>query len=675
MPSESEAGGLDVLSGSQSSYNPQSGYQDSHECQVFPNPASASTNPPHSVSIPSAYQKKGLKGKLARSKPWILFSRGISSLLKQTSRRVVDFNNNADNETQCWFSRATTLGHGLYYMGFMASTVSTPYFSHDSDPIRSTLNLLTASGASNSLEGLGVQKALSNSPGYNILEKGSAFLFQEKFEVLILCFLVAQVVVIGFDIPLASSNSDSNSTISFRWTTYALLVIFIGYTLELIMKLYIFGFTKKHFFSQSNFYLRRFVANMFFNKQLPIGPNDNTTTIQTQRPFAYNLFNCLDLLSICAFWFSFVMGFFGWEGNRYFQSLRMLSSLRILRLLRITPGTHIETIIIIRGLKGAGSTLSKVLSFTCFFSLLFAVVGAQNFKSSLRRRCHWSLHGSTPDSFQFCGRFLDNQTGERRPWLKLDGSYGATTSTGYLCPSPMVCVETVNPYGGSVSFDNIFQSLELVFVIMSANNFSDLMYSLMDSEMLAAALFFAAIIVVLYYWLVILFVGVCTGSLYEMRALRRGQYRTEYHKARMGNRKNTPQMWFDKSRWIWIAIIMYDTCVQTLKSYHMSNERSHFINSSERAVTILLAGEILVRFLVDMKRFHCSKRNLFDLGIAVITSIAQIPAVKRYADGQLYCWMTIFQIMRCYRIFWAITPARDLLVSQMGDTISYCSKF
>jgi hypothetical protein len=38
--------------------------------------------------------------------------------------------------------------------------------------------------------------------------------------------------------------------------------------------------------------------------------------------------------------------------------------------------------------------------------------------------------------------------------------------------------EGINPYNGTVSFDNIAQSMELVFVIMSSNTFTDLMFVL-----------------------------------------------------------------------------------------------------------------------------------------------------------------------------------------------------
>ena len=59
--------------------------------------------------------------------------------------------------------------------------------------------------------------------------------------------------------------------------------------------------------------------------------------------------------------------------------------------------------------------------------------------------------------------------------------------------------EGSNPYNGTVSFDNIAQSLELVFVIITANTFTDLMlilcsmmtdlrYYAIDAEYMVASL-------------------------------------------------------------------------------------------------------------------------------------------------------------------------------------------
>lgn len=74
------------------------------------------------------------------------------------------------------------------------------------------------------------------------------------------------------------------------------------------------------------------------------------------------------------------------------------------------------------------------------------------------------------------------------PWLSSDRKKNGTDHKGYLCPRGSECIEWSNPYNGTVSFDNVPQALQLVFVIMSANTFSDLLYYTTDSDSLAAAL-------------------------------------------------------------------------------------------------------------------------------------------------------------------------------------------
>jgi len=96
---------------------------------------------------------------------------------------------------------------------------------------------------------------------------------------------------------------------------------------------------------------------------------------------------------------------------------------------------------------------------------------------------------------------MDPKTGQARPYLLPDGTPGAKKPKGYICPQNSVCVSGSNPYGGTVSFDDIIHSLELVFVVMTANTFSDLLYYTADSDYLVAALFFVAGIVILAFWL------------------------------------------------------------------------------------------------------------------------------------------------------------------------------
>src|ERR1700737_2486588 len=62
----------------------------------------------------------------------------------------------------------------------------------------------------------------------------------------------------------------------------------------------------------------------------------------------------------------------------------------------------------------------------------------------------------------------------------------------------------------------------------------------------------------------------------------------------------------------------------------------------------------------DWRSFFRSKTNCVDLFIAITTSVIQIPAIH---DSGAYGWLTIFQIMRVYRIIITFPTTRDLLVS------------
>jgi Ion transport protein len=79
-------------------------------------------------------------------------------------------------------------------------------------------------------------------------------------------------------------------------------------------------------------------------------------------------------------------------------------------------------------------------------------------------------------------------------------------------------------------------------------------------------------------------------------------------------------------------------------------------------MTFVFAVEILTRFAVSFpnwRMFFRSKANCFDLFLAIATLIIQIPPIH---NSSVYGWLTIFQIVRVYRVIMAIPVTRDLLV-------------
>lgn len=534
----------------------------------------------------------------------------------------------------------------------------------------------------------------------------------------ILLLIVSQTVLLAVN---AASDAVYLHTRTKHWGStgfdYAIFGLFVLYTLELIARTIVSGFiSNPRQFSTINrsLGLKRAVrqkAHSLFapheardmaemapsNTDAPSQPSIVRTftgvpdpggpghTKQQQRirlarrAFLRHSFNRLDFVAVISYWISFAMQLSRVEDTSHVYVFNMLSCLRILRLLGLTAGTSI----ILRSLKKAAPLLVHVAFLIGFFWLIFGIVGVQSFKSSLRRTCVWvGDDGSgqnytlniAPDDIQFCGGYLDAVTGEAMPWLKSDGQNGTRSSKGFLCPQGSLCVEGFDgPYNGTVGFDNIAQSLELVFVIISSNTFSDLLYYLTDTDYLAAALFFAAGIVVLSLWLVNLLVAVITSSFQIIREeSRRSAFTAEkidepLHDDDPKTKKSQLKKYFDKTHLFWILVIVYDLVVQSLRSARMSDDRKDFIMNSQTVVTFLLLLEIILRFLCDWRRFFHSKHNCFDLLLAIVTAVMQIPVIHN--SGRPYAWLSAFQIARIYRVVLAVRVTRELVMIVNGTIV------
>jgi voltage-dependent calcium channel len=557
----------------------------------------------------------------------------------------------------------------------------------------------------------------------NPLRKGLCeILVHPLTEPLILLLIVAQAVLLAVN---AASKAVYLQTRTKRWGStgfdYAIFGLFVIYTLELVARTIVSGFIsnpvqfstinrsvglKKAVLQKAHTLFapqdarppsmmvndapvmvhdapaQPSIVRSFTGLPEPGGPGHTKQQQRirlARRAFLRHSFNRLDFVAVVSYWISFVMQISGVEDSKHVYVFNMLSCLRILRLLGLTAGTSI----ILRSLKKAAPLLVHVAFLIGFFWLIFGIVGVQSFKSSLRRTCVWvGDDGSgqnytlnvAPENIQFCGGYFDAVTGAQMPWLKSDGSNGTSSAKGYLCPQNSLCVESGNgPYNGTVSFDNIAQSLELVFVIISSNTFSDLLYYLTDTDYLAAALYFAAGIVVLSLWLVNLLVAVITSSFQIIREESKQSAFTadKIDEPPMDENKKTKRSQlkkiFDKTKVFWVLIIVYDLVVQSLRSASQGDSREQFIMNSETVVTFLLLLEIILRFLCDWRHFFQGKRNIFDLFLAIVTTVTQIPSIRN--SGQAYAWLTAFQIARIYRVVLAVRVTRELVMVVFGNIV------
>ncbi|KAF2002857.1 hypothetical protein P154DRAFT_124470 [Amniculicola lignicola CBS 123094] len=537
------------------------------------------------------------------------------------------------------------------------------------------------------------------------------FLVHPITEPTLLILIVVQTVLLAVDAGPSVFDYPRSPVWGSTWIDYALLVLFVIYTVEIIIRVTVSGFLinpveystinrsvsfreailnkgRQLFGPQRHASQKQPAASVdpqqpsvlrtFTTAQITpaIGPGDSRQQQRARlayRAYLRHSFNRTDFVAVVSFWVSFCIGVFGVEARQHVFIFRMLSCLRIIRLLNLTSGTSV----ILRSLKKAAPLLVNVAFLISFFWLLFAIVGVQSFKSSFRRSCVW-IDPAGRENFtntkQGCGGHLQANTNEMIPIAYIPApGMPPGLHKGFLCPQGSLCIEDVNPYNDTQSFDNIFQSLELVFVVMSSNGYSDLLYSLADTDYLLGALYFAAGIVILNLWLISLLIAVITSSFQIIREESKASAFTgeevldqedESHpKRRVSGLKKI----YTKTSWIWVLIIAFGLIIQSLRSSTMSPDREKLLDGTETIVTIILLFEIILRFVTDWRHFFHSKRNLFDLMVAIITSVMQIPAVKNAHGGRAYSWLTFFQIIRIYRVVLAVPMTRDLVMIVLGN--------
>ncbi|KAF2667255.1 hypothetical protein BT63DRAFT_414848 [Microthyrium microscopicum] len=533
----------------------------------------------------------------------------------------------------------------------------------------------------------------------------------------VFCLIVLQTILLAID---SNRHVEYDHPALFRfgnsWIDYCILALFAIYTIEIIIRIIVSGFIlnpveystinreigwgkalkrkSRHLFGTPHTRPQREELSVDNEEFGPVQPSliraltmqadfahgDSKFTQRVRlarRAFLRHSFNRLDFIAVCAYWISFGLQMISFESGRHIFVFRMLSCLRIMRLLYLTSGTTV----ILRSLKKAAPMLLNVAFLIGFFWLLFAIVGVQSFQSSLRRQCVWTdptnSSNNWTNSFQFCGGHLNNATFAAEPWIKADGTPGTSEHKGYLCPPQSNCVENGNPYNGSVSFDNIANSAELIFVIMTSNTFTDLMYYLTNSDYLAAAVFFAVAIVILFLWLINLLIAVITSSFQVIREESKASAFTgEDEDQKMADakeeaiiktppRSSTLKKAFEKTKWFWLAVIAVGLLMQCFTSASMSQSRATLISVTETIITFVLLIEMILRVAIDWRTFFKSKTNLVDFTLAVITTVIQIPQIHN--SGSPYAWLTFFQIARIYRLVLAIPLTRDLILIMLGN--------
>ncbi|CAO1632713.1 unnamed protein product [Parajaminaea phylloscopi] len=407
--------------------------------------------------------------------------------------------------------------------------------------------------------------------------------------------------------------------------------------------------------------------------------------------------NRVDCFAVVCFWVSFILSMTHQEvtDTRHLYLFQALSVLRCARLLTITSGTSR----ILQSLKLAAPLLWNVLFFVLFAMTLFSIIGIQSFKGSYRRSCVWlgdansgidADPGQNYTLSQICGGWKD-ASGQSRSHFTAKGFPAPVQAKGFLCPVGQICQEAdANPQENSQSFDNIFTSLLEVVIVISSNGWSGAMYDMIDADYFVSSLFFILGIIILNFWLANLFVAVITNSFATISSqthqsafskqnidetLKSAGEKTQADTLARRRRKKAASVYkrvWGYTHFFWLAAIIASLSFQASSASYASESASNTVEAAELYLTVAFDVEILLRFISyvlddDWRSFfngYYGGRNKVDLGLCVITSIIQIPAI-RHSD--VYPWLTIFQLQRFYRVIIAAPRMERLLLRVFGS--------
>ncbi|KAI9323588.1 Ion transport protein-domain-containing protein [Dichotomocladium elegans] len=576
--------------------------------------------------------------------------RKVATVIRNVSRRVVNNDNMiplVESAEESIPMTATTSGN-LQKGEDTADVAGSPESQEQKLPAKRSKGIVLAG------------KSLGLFGANSILRRTTASLLHWRWtESIVMLVIAAHGIVLFADGWGQIENPTPASQWGQNWHQYVLLVIFCFYTVFIVIQIVTFGFILSP-------------TQRYPDDPLP--------------PKAYlrHSWNRIDLLSVVCYWIDFGLTSAGQviDGDtKRILVFKALSALILLRLLLVTNGNRV----ILHSLKKAGPLLVTVTTFVLFFFMILAIIGVQAFKGSFLRRCVWqdpSDPTHTEVLQQYCGGYMEG--GEEKPYLLRDGTPGPW-SKGFICQEGLVCQETENPFGGTISFDNIFASMLVVVIIAGDQSWTDRMYDMMDAEYFIVCLYFIVIVIVMNFWLINLFVAVINEMFAKVREdSNHSAFTTSKAKPvladadegwsigqtvlRKAKKINLFASFMRLTHPFWVLLVAADLIVMGLKNNDMTIEQLATLDRAELGFTLAFLGEIIIRFCAEWptwKKFFHPKTNRVDLLIAIVTCIIQIPPI--HDNRVVYAWLTGFQIIRIYRIVLAIPRLRTLSFRVLGS--------
>ena len=213
---------------------------------------------------------------------------------------------------------------------------------------------------------------------------------------------------------------------------------------------------------------------------------------------AWNRLDCTVLL--CG-WLPIFLAAFGVDGVNNFSFIRVIRILKILKTINTIPGLKR----LVKAILNAIPRLISVANLLTIIFFLFGILGTQLFQGTLRRRCFPMPTDGQP-------------YGPNDALCSGDGDLGAVQ-----CPAATpICSEytpgTDNPNSNSniySNFDNTPVSFLTIFVVISLEGWSSVMFDIVETSGYTACIYFIVLVVIGAYFVINLVIAVIYQSYIE----------------------------------------------------------------------------------------------------------------------------------------------------------------
>ncbi|KAI8364970.1 Ion transport protein-domain-containing protein [Blakeslea trispora] len=232
--------------------------------------------------------------------------------------------------------------------------------------------------------------------------------------------------------------------------------------------------------------------------------------IQIQHdPYCASLVNQLDLIALSSYWIQLMLT----QCYHPWPPLYVGNCLRLFRLLALTEGTQALMVSIYASID----MLKNVMGFFMFFWVLFSLAAVGLFPNAFTRQCAYVVNKTVRliEPRKDCAGYWSDHTLLGPLDWPSQTQLIYTGMDGYYCQTGQVCIQDIQnqPMYGHLSFQHMGYAMLNMFTIISTENWTDLLYIAQDSTSTwGAALFFSCCIYVMTFILVPMFIAVITTS-------------------------------------------------------------------------------------------------------------------------------------------------------------------